>query len=68
MQLLIANKNQVVVYSLIEKCLWPEKNIPETSEHIIHNQMSQLKKYLLKGNIILESIKGKGYQLELPTV
>ena len=62
-QLLIANKNQIVVYNLIEKCLWPQDDKPETSEHIIHNQMSRLKKYLTKGGITIESIKGIGYKL-----
>ena len=63
LQLLIANKNQIIVYKLIEKCLWPDKNKPDTSEHIIHNYMSHLKKCLIKGGILIESIKGIGYKL-----
>lgn len=63
LQLLIANKNQIVLYKFIEECLWPNNNLPDTSEYIIHNEMSRLKKYLTKGGITIESIKSIGYKL-----
>lgn len=63
LQLLMANKNQVVLYKFIEECLWPDNNLPDTSDYIIHNEMNRLKKYLVKGGITMESIKGKGYIL-----
>lgn len=64
-KLLIANQNHMVVYSQIAKCLWPDKNQPDSSEYVIHNRMNHLKRYFSKGGVSLECFRGKGYKLEL---